>query len=332
LYFHPRLRLQWQAIGSHSRESDSENLTGQLAAGIRSGLIPETFGDRHHTTAFDGESYWGHAFVLDLEQRSRNIQFDITYQEYSPTYRSDIGFQTYNDRRILDLYVGYVHLSDHSLIQRINPYVLTGRVWNYRDQRKDEYIWMNLVADLRFARTKLRTIHMRSAETYVGVHYPGMWTSQQQIEMSPWDFLSFRVRVGHAHNVARRFFLPDRETWVDLGTQLKPIDRVIVDTDYRYSVGHDRAAGQRLFEGFIVRSCTNYQLSRELSARLVVQYNDYSRAWDFDPLVTYRLSPFSVLYAGSTYDYCEFADGENQTITVLGARQFFVKLQYLFQI
>ena len=70
-----------------------------------------------------------------------------------------------------------------------------------------------------------------------------------------------------------------------------------------------------------------------MSVRLVVQYNDFGKAWDIDPLLTYRVSPFSVFYLGSTYDYQKYAGSTvgDPSTWELGQRQVFMKLQYLFQ-
>ena len=78
--------------------------------------------------------------------------------------------------------------------------------------------------------------------------------------------------------------------------------------------------------------------------RFVAQYNDFYETWDFDPLVTYRLSPFSLFYFGTTYDYeklygltddntLQAGDGEQSYDRMrLQTRPFFMNLQYLFQI
>ena len=74
------------------------------------------------------------------------------------------------------------------------------------------------------------------------------------------------------------------------------------------------------------------QANRELSLRLVVQYDDFSRAWQIDPLLTYRLSPCSVFYFGSSNDYWDLAPNVNSPSQWrLAARQFFMKIQYLLQ-
>ena len=78
----------------------------------------------------------------------------------------------------------------------------------------------------------------------------------------------------------------------------------------------------------------NLQLSREWSVRLVVQYDDFRRSWDADPLVTFRLNPFSIFYVGSTRSYSEFtgAAPDLQDEWRLSSRTYFLKLQYLWQI
>ena len=97
-----------------------------------------------------------------------------------------------------------------------------------------------------------------------------------------------------------------------------------------------------MYEGFTYRTRLSYQFTRELSLRVVGQYNDFSETWDFDPLLTYRLNPFSIFYIGTTMDYGQFDvyehDGQTGedvltgTGTRLASRQFFMKLQYLFQL
>ncbi len=58
-----------------------------------------------------------------------------------------------------------------------------------------------------------------------------------------------------------------------------------------------------------------------------------SKRWDIDPLVTYRINPFSVFYIGSTHDYHDLKnDPAASSKWGMTERHFFMKLQYLFQI
>ena len=109
------------------------------------------------------------------------------------------------------------------------------------------------------------------------------------------------------------------------------------ENSFQFSKSNDLDTDQELFEGYILLSRLNLQITRELSLRILGQYDDFYDHWDLDPLITYRLNPFSIFYIGSTLDYDKFKDynGDDEVIrasTRMGARQFFMKLQYLFQI
>jgi hypothetical protein len=335
LLLHRNLRLQFQLIGTHTVESDDSRLTSQINQAMDVGLIDSTFDSGSHTSAYDGESYSGHAVIVNLRERSRHFSVDASYWELSPTFRADNGFQTYNNRRQTDLAVGYTHYFDNAFVDRINPHVQVGTVWNFEGQKKDQYVWFNLHTYLKVAQIYLRTMHMRSAEKYGKVQYDNIWTWFQSGSASLGNLLDFGGSILYARNIARRLLVPDKEIILSLWANLKPLDRLLVETSYDFNNSHHGKTGEKLFEGYIARTRLNFQVTAELSSRLVVQYNDFYRTWDIDPLLTYRLSPFSVLYVGSAYEYCRFhclgKDGIGRA-TRMTSRQFFMKLQYLFQI
>ena len=120
--------------------------------------------------------------------------------------------------------------------------------------------------------------------------------------------------------------------------------RPSVENWFDYLQSRDQETDGLLYKGFTARSRLNVQFSNELSLRFVAQYDDFYETWDFDPLLTYRINPFTMFYIGTTYDY-EKKHGLNQAGTAmavdgdpiydhnrLAARQFFMKLQYLFQV
>ncbi|NNE36382.1 MAG: hypothetical protein HKN13_14190 [Rhodothermales bacterium] len=76
---------------------------------------------------------------------------------------------------------------------------------------------------------------------------------------------------------------------------------------------------------------TNYQFSRRLFARLIVQYNDFSERLEIDPLVTYKINAFSAVYVGSTHDFNSYVRENDPTAEFYrqSNRQLFLKLQYL---
>lgn len=91
--------------------------------------------------------------------------------------------------------------------------------------------------------------------------------------------------------------------------------------------------GDEVFDGYIFRTRTTFNLTRQLFGRVIVQYDDFDDALSVEPLVTYRINPFTLFYVGSTAAYARFdredlglGDDFSQT-----SRQFFAKFQYLFQ-
>ena len=72
-------------------------------------------------------------------------------------------------------------------------------------------------------------------------------------------------------------------TWADI----KPIDRLLLSASYYYIQSVDLDTGERLFSQSVLWSRLSLQFSRELSMRVVVQYNDRYNTWDFDPLRAY---------------------------------------------
>ena len=70
---------------------------------------------------------------------------------------------------------------------------------------------------------------------------------------------------------------------------------------------------------------------------MVVQYDDFERQVDLEPLVTYKLNPFTKFYVGMNSSYHSFNRDDYPILTSetewkLNSRQFFAKLQYLFRI
>ena len=90
-------------------------------------------------------------------------------------------------------------------------------------------------------------------------------------------------------------------------------------------------AGEKIFAGYIFRNKTNIQVTKNLSARLVFQYDTFSGNFNFSPLISYKINPFTIFYVGSTYDYNELMTQSNISKQVLTDRQYFLKLQYLWR-
>jgi len=90
----------------------------------------------------------------------------------------------------------------------------------------------------------------------------------------------------------------------------------------------DVSTDRLFYDGYISRFTGIYQFSSDVFFRLIGQYDKFNKAVEIDPLLSYKLNPFTICYAGSTHDLTDFDSpyGFEQT-----ERQFFIKLQYLWR-
>ena len=128
----------------------------------------------------------------------------------------------------------------------------------------------------------------------------------------------------------------------------RPSARLRWDHTYLYS-RLTALTGARVFTEGIVREKVNYQFSRALSLRVIVDYStvdrdstlsrvDPERHWAVDLLLTCLVNPGTAAYVGYRDGYENLAmQGNPPTLYRTGAptvsvgRQVFVKLSYLFR-
>jgi len=285
-----------------------------------------------HTIAFDGESYTGTAFITRLKREARNWGFMIEYNQVSPSYRTEIGFDPVIDYRNLALNSNYTFYPKSGAISRITPGIYGAQRWTFDGGRRSNVIFAGLDAQFRKAQT-FTSINLGSrSELFNSTEFTDLW----EVDFHWNSRISNKIGLGGGFqkgvNVAYFALAKGNMTSYFASLNLKPIDRLVIQPSINFARSTDRNTGEEFYSGYITRTRILYQANRELSFRLVVQYDDFSRAWGVDPLMTYRLSPFSVLYFGSSNDYWDLAPNVNSPSQWrLAERQFFMKIQYLFQ-
>jgi hypothetical protein len=346
--FAPTLNLNYQLVAAHTEEANNPDFTKSPRFDY---LKSEYLGKDSVTAAFDGESYWGTGGLALLRWGTSKWNAAINYWEVSPTYRADNGYDPKINRRDLTLSAGYVHRPSDGLFVNVNPWVETGAVWNYDGMKKEEFVRLNLYNQLSvgqagsYTQFVLREEVLNSFDT---TRFAGLWSIHQEGSAELGDHFALAADMTYGHRLARRY--GEKAKILDLGgqTQLKPHDRIRITQWINFTKANALDDDAELFNTYIYRNRIEYQISRPLSLRLVTEYNEDWKSWSIDPLLTYRINPFSVLYIGSSSyyrgnwptGYRQDYDPENeiwQTTNVWGSnteltsRQFFMKLQYLFQ-
>jgi hypothetical protein len=325
--FSPSNTFRFEALTSYTEEVDNLALTD-------SAFNEERFDDGKYTAGLDGETFWGNAFHAQLTREKGNYWMGANYWDRSPTFRADAGFEPSNNSRIVTAWTGAIkRFEDSKVLENINGGVDAGRKWNYDSIRKDEWANASFEVKFRAAQTSNHTSMLWSNEQFGGIWFLDIWRAHTCFSSQPSGPLRFGGYFNYGHRIARRDLVMGEEMSDGVWANIKPIDRVLVSFNYDYIKSDDVDTGERLFSQAVSRTWLSVQLLRELSARVVLQYDDGRDTWDVDPLITYRINPFSIFYIGSTHDYRDLnLDDDGRQGWELTERQYFIKLQYLFQI
>ncbi len=342
------LRFNWQATASHTSEPDDSSLTrGQRYYDFtkhRYVYYDEFVFDEEHTAAYDGESFWGHALLADFDFETSDFWITSAYLGKSPTFRTDNGMETLNDRHYADFITGYVLRFDRGLLESIRPDFMVYRMW-YSDGRfRDEAAQVNGTLNLRWIQASNHNQYLISREQYADSLFEGIWAAHHCFHFTPSQMVSFGGSINYGHKIARSYREIGSERYYTAWINLRPIDRMLWENSWSNMKYTSVATAEVLFKGYIIRSKLTYHFNRKLWLRFVTQYNDFYETWDFDPLLTYQINPFTLFYVGSTHDYRTYddlnesgghfvrAEDSSFSHTKLTGRQFFLKLQYLFQL
>jgi hypothetical protein len=313
-----------QYLTTHTKESVDSLLS--------EGLEDVYFDNGKHTAAFDGESYSGDAFIIQFRRRARHLSWTLDYNQVSPTYRTEVGYDPWNDYRNLSLYSNYTIYPEKGIFDRITPQFYADGRWNFDNERKWYHASVAVTGRLKLAQTGFGTQYSRSSETWWGVDFKDLWNANIFVESQLNDQIGYFVSFDRGQGAAVWVPAKGNETSLYVSFNLKPIDRLIIEPDFNFSRSTHVETAERLFNGYITRTRIRFQANRELSFRFVIQYNDFNQLWEFDPLMTYRLGSFTVFYVGSTYDFDQYpVQIGDPSKWRLCSRQFFMKLQYLFR-
>jgi len=300
-----------------------------------------TFDQGKHTFAFDGESYSGIAFISRLRRNSRHLNFTIDYNQVPSSYRTEVGFDPYMNYRNFSISSFYSIYPKSNLFERITPQIYTLNRWNFEGVRKLRLVNLGIDGQLKYAQTDVHLSYSNKEEMYGGVGIDNLWNLGLNFGSTFSNKLGYSIGTDYGRDIAyaQSGAIKGEQTSLFAYLYFKPVDQFIIEPRVSYVRNLDNDSGDKLFRQFIARSRFSLQVNRELSVRLVVQYNDYSnifgserQTWEVDPLLTYRLGSFSVFYLGSTTDSRYITRPDSSGRWALTDRQFFMKIQYLFQV
>ncbi|MEP7234915.1 MAG: hypothetical protein ABI778_06435, partial [Ignavibacteriota bacterium] len=314
------IEIQAQALFSRTTEATS----------IKNG-DSGYFSNGKHTIEFDGESFTGHSSNFFIGRRTDGLDVELSFAERSPDFRAANGSIFQNDFQQVSSWIGYKFPFAESAFLKEFDMSLGA---DYRTNSLGERKYRALRPELDFsfpAQSNFHIAYRRSAERFHEIEFPDIYFFNCWGGTHPtgWMDLNFAVTTGHI--IARSAAPAAIGRGLDfyLGASFKILGSFIIAPEYDYSrIDTIDKENAPYYSGAIYRTRLSYQFSRELSARLIVQYNEFASAFEIDPLLTYQINPLSSFYLGSSHNYRTFDQMDG---LIPSDRQFFAKFQYLFQ-
>ena len=311
------------------------------------------------TQPLAGRSYSGNAWYAQLSRSGRKLQYSSTYTDRSPAFRADLGFIQRTDIREFKNQVAYKWWREKKTLVNFGPAITILGNWNRRGQTQN---WeADLEWDMQFTRlTSFTVMRTEAFELYQGLGFRNNYNTYTFA--SAW-FKWLEAASYYAHGSGVNYYpaagyRPFPGDWRSgsLDLNLRPTRRLLLEEKYIYGHLRTRPGWQftptptAVYNNHIVRSKVNYQFSRELSIRAIVDYNgvlpnsslvalDRTKRLSYDLLFTYLLHPGTALYVGYTdiYENLMFDPSRPPYLQLAGfpnlntGRQAFVKLSYLFR-
>ncbi len=287
------------------------------------------YGSTRYTAAFDGEQFGGRGMQVDLKRNARDYSFDLQYSEVSPTFQAQDGFITSTNTRMLSYWHGYWIYPNNSIIENASLQSSSGLHFNDEGFLKEKWTMVGLQLQLKGQTYVWVDFLPLNDEMFHSAAFKNIYRTEFSINSNPSSTLS----VYFNGSVGRFIYRADQpglgrgnNFWIE--AVVKPTDKFSVDVSYARSRLWSMEDNHLYYDGYITRGVFAYQFSPEFFVRLISQYDQFAKQIQVDPMISYKLNPFTVFYAGSNHGFTKFAPPYGVERTV---QQFFVKIQYLWQ-
>ncbi|HMC17940.1 MAG TPA: DUF5916 domain-containing protein [Gemmatimonadales bacterium] len=311
------------------------------------------------TAAVDssGSRSSGTGFSAQLVRDGRNFDYEATYLDLSSAFDDELGYVPRVGIRQLEQSLELVTRPSGAVV-KVGPTLSTSFDWDrdglLLDRELEAAFEVKLVGETQ--------LELKRKQIFERFHDLPFDTYESEVSLEsqwfPWLALASKVKVGTAVNHKPAAGLePFLGNVVEgeLDFTFRPIPRLRLDHTFLYErlttrPGPAPAPARWVYTDRILREKVNYQFSRPLSLRAIVDYStvrrdstlsrlDPERRWSVDLLLTYLLNPGTALYVGyrDGYENLAILPGTPPTLsriddpTTSVGRQLFLKMSYLLQ-
>jgi hypothetical protein len=366
--------------GIDARLKFSQQLTATAQGVVSSSQCSEQYSVTYATCAAGYSA--GPAYRADVEYTSRHWGHSSIYNDVSPGFLTQPGFVNRVDIREYRDYTSYLFRPKSGPVVSWGPEVNTRSTWDHTGLRLDTDYDPDVAIVMRRLTRILIFPYEEFRERLRPKDYSGL--SQNQDFHEHLSGMVFSTAPTTRISLGGQYLWGDTVNFVppfttnctsglclnpylarsDLGSAnatFHPFTQLTVDNTYLFSRLRSRDTTANIFNNHIIRSKWNWQFTRELSLRVILQYNatltrnapsasaglvpytylPTTKNFNTDILITYLLHPGTALYVGYNTNQ-QNLDPSLAIDPVLGGvrngsrmindgRLFFVKASYLLR-
>ena len=311
----------------------------------------------------DGRHTGGVAFQAVVQRSGAKLNYQFRYDDRSPGFRTDLGFVNRVDIREVSNTVSYRFRPEGKWLTDWGPDLVTDQIWDHRGVALGATYTPKLTLDMARG-TTLTVFHSFAEETLRPSDFGALPANrsfdEEQSGVSFATSLFARWTGSAAFSTGRGInFLPPagvapqpaRVQSATVALSVRMTRALTLDGNYILTRLRDPRIQAADFNEHIVRAKWNYQFTRTMSLRAILQYHsllpnaarvapDPAKQVTGDVLFTYSPHPYTAVYIGYTHDLQNLDPALSLTGNGIArtrrsflndGRQVFVKVSYLIR-
>lgn len=304
---------------------------------------------RSDTRELNDTSVSGFGAFAELEREGRHLDYKGRYVHFNPEFSAPLGFVKRVGIREMKQSVQHKWRPNGRAVLAYGPTASVSYVWDPDGRQLDRELAAEFLMEL-VGETEVKLERAELFELFDDMPFhPHETKASAQTEWLKWLALDASYMWGSAvnHDPAGGLapFL-GRAAEAELGLTIRPTPRLRVGQTFINS-RLNTPAGSHVFTERLWRSKINYQFSRFLSLRTIVDYKaefgdttladiEDKKRWSADVLLTFLVNPGTAIHLGYTDQYENLAllagsVERSRRPELSTARQVFVKLNYLWR-
>lgn len=237
------------------------------------------------------------AMAFNISRNSRHVQLSAEYTSLPPDFEAAAGYLRRKDYRNFETRLSYTFLPQTNLIVDIRPSIQYRRTYDFENTLTDEEIRVGWFV------SGWRGSHFWGGYTYELERYEGIDFYRKSFMTSfgsqPLSWLNGNIRVSFGDGIyySENPYLGYKTSY-ELRLILSPLTNLRIYYEFQNDTFSKTRGGERVYSVNILTQRIGYQITRNLSLRLITDYNDDDKELFNSFLLSYEYRPGTVFYVG----------------------------------